>query len=167
LIVNAKGSTTDRSMSRTLPFKRSPRATRAQLTKAQLLPIPRAVADELALQAHLSLVALRAGATDITPAHQVTEVMLLAKFLAEAGHGEFSADELAHADKVMAGVFDEGRASSTWSLPASEAERFAAIVALYDHQLHRATLNALTSASERLERFKAGEPYQQAQRRRA
>jgi hypothetical protein len=141
--------------------------SRAQLTKAQLLPIPRAVANELALQAHLSLQALRAGATDIAPAQHVTEAMLLAKFLADAGHGEFSSDALANADRVMAAVFDAGRESGMWTLAADECDMFAAIITLYDHQLQRATLGALTIASERLDRFKAGEPYQQLQKRRA
>jgi hypothetical protein len=158
--VNLKRSTIDPRMSRTLPFQRSPRATRARLSKAQLLPIPRAVANELALTAHMSLTALRHGATDVAPAQQITEAMYLAKFLAEAGHGDFAHEELLLADRAMAAVFDAGRASGTWTLPADDFERLAAIVSLYDHQLRRASLAALSVASERLERFKAGEPYQ-------
>ncbi|WP_061134200.1 hypothetical protein [Caballeronia fortuita] len=147
-------------MSRPIPFQRSPQATRARLSKAQLLPIPRAVADELALAAHMSLTALRAGSPDIAPAQHITEAMYLAKFLAEAGHGDFADDELLRADRTMAAVFDAGRASGTWTLPAEDFDRLAAIVSLYDHQLRRASFAALSVASERLERFKAGEPYQ-------
>ncbi|SAL40166.1 Fis family transcriptional regulator [Caballeronia turbans] len=147
-------------MSRTLPFQRSPQATRARLSKAQLLPIPRAVADELALAAHMSLTALRSGSPDIAPAQHITEAMYLAKFLAEAGHGDFAHDELLRADQAMAAVFDAGRTSGSWTLAAEDFDRLAAIVSLYDHQLRRASLGALSVASERLERFKAGEPYQ-------
>ncbi|SAK76875.1 Fis family transcriptional regulator [Caballeronia pedi] len=147
-------------MSRTLPFQRSPQATRARFSKAQLLPIPRAVADELALAAHMSLAALRAGSADAAPAQHITEAMYLAKFLAEAGHGDFSHDELLRADKTMAAVFDAGRTCGSFALPSDDFERLAAIVSLYDHQLRRASLGALSVASERLERFKAGEPYQ-------
>jgi hypothetical protein len=154
-------------MSRTLPFKQSQKTTNAQFSKAQLLPIPRAIASELALQAHLSLQALRAGTTEIEPAQRVTEAMLLARFLSEAGHGDFSADALASADRVMAAVFDGGRASGVWTMPGDEFENFAAIVSLYDYQLRRASLGALTVASERLDRFKAGEPCHLVQRRRA
>ncbi|MDR5836694.1 hypothetical protein [Caballeronia sp. LZ034LL] len=150
-------------MSRTLPFQRSPQATRARLSKAQLLPIPRAVADELALGAHMALAALRSGSQDIAPAQSITEAMLLAKFLAEAGHGDFSQEELILADQTMASVFDAGRHSGRWTLPDEAFERLAAIVSLYDHQLRRATLGALSVASERLERVKAGEPYQLVQ----
>jgi hypothetical protein len=154
-------------MARTLPFKQSQKTTNARLSKAQLLPIPRAVASELALQAHLSLQALRAGATEVEPAQRVTEAMLLARFLSEAGHGDFSSDALASADRVMATVFDDGRVSGVWRLPEDAFENFAAIVSLYDYQLRRASLGALTVASERLDCLKAGEPCQLAQRRRA
>ncbi|MCG7403495.1 MULTISPECIES: hypothetical protein [Caballeronia] len=150
-------------MSRTIPFQRSPQATRARLSKAQLLPIPRAVADELALVAHMSLTALRSGSSDVAPAQHVTEAIYLAKFLAEAGHGDFSHEELLLADQSMAAVFDIGRTSGSWILAPEDFERIAAIVSLYDHQLRRASLAALSVASERLERFKAGEPYQSTQ----
>ncbi|AET93231.1 hypothetical protein BYI23_C010850 [Burkholderia sp. YI23] len=150
-------------MSRTLPFQRSPQATRSRLSKAQLLPIPRAVADELALAAHMSLTALRFGSSDIGPAQHITEAMYLAKFLSEAGHGDFSHEELLRADQSMAAVFDAGRASGSWMLPADDFDRLAAIVSLYDLQLRRASLGALSAASERLERFKAGEAYQPMQ----
>ncbi|KMZ13831.1 hypothetical protein BHUM_02026 [Candidatus Burkholderia humilis] len=150
-------------MSHALPFKRS----RTPLTKAQLLPIPRATANELALHAHLAIKALRAGSVDIAPAQLIAETMLLVRFLAETGHGEFSHEALIDANRVMAAVFDAGQASSMWRLPADDVDEFAAIVSLYDRQLQRASLAALTVAYERLDRFKAGEVYQPLQRRRA
>jgi hypothetical protein len=42
----------------------------------------------------------------------------------------------------------------------------AAIVSMYDRQLHSATLGALTTASDRLDRFKAGDAYQPLQKKR-
>jgi len=154
-------------MSPTLPFRRSAKAMQTRLTKAQLLPIRRDVANELALQAHLSLEALRAGSPSVAPARHVAEVMLLSKFLADAGHGDFSDEALFDADQKMAGVFDNGRQSELWAIGADGFETLAAIVSLYDHQLRRATLGALTVASERLERMKTGEPYLTSQRKRA
>jgi hypothetical protein len=150
-------------MSHALPFKRS----RTPLTKAQLLPIPRATANELALHAHLSFEALRAGATDIASAQHIAETMLLVRFLAETGHGEFSHEALIEADAVMATVFDAGQAHGNWIFPDEFADDFAFIVSLYDRQLQRASLAALTVACERLDRFKAGEAYQPLQKRRA
>ncbi|WP_244818128.1 hypothetical protein [Caballeronia sp. Lep1P3] len=154
-------------MSPTIPFRRPFQGTRARPSKAQLLPIPRAVAEELALHAHLSLGVLRVGSSDIAPAQQVTEIMLLTKFLADAGHGDFPDEALFEIDQVMAAVFDEGGRSGAWRISAEAFEKLAAVVTLYDHQLKRASLAALTVASERLERVKGGEAYQGAQRKRA
>ncbi|QSN63989.1 MULTISPECIES: hypothetical protein [unclassified Caballeronia] len=154
-------------MSSTIPFRRSAPATHTRLSKAQLLPIARGVADELALHAHLALETLRVGSPDIAPAQHIAEVMLLAKFLADAGHGNFPDEALVDADQTIARMFDGGRESGSWSIEAEAVERLAAIVSLYDHQLRRATLGALTTASDRLERFKAGEPYQGSRKKRA
>ncbi len=93
--------------------------------------------------------------------------MLLAKFLADAGHGSFPDEALVDADQTIARMFDGGRECGSWSIRADEVDRLAAIVSLYDHQLKRATLGALTAASDRLERFKAGEPYQGSKKKRA
>jgi hypothetical protein len=150
-------------MSHAIPFKRS----RTPLTKAQLLPIPRATANELALHAHLAVEALRVGVADIAPAQLIAETMLLVRFLTEAGHGTFSHEELIDADCIMAAVFDAGHASGSWFLPAEDVAEFAMIVSLYDQQLQRASLAAVTAACDRLERFKAGEVYQPLQKRRA
>jgi hypothetical protein len=150
-------------MSHALPFKRS----RTPFTKAQLLPMPRAIANELALHAHLAVEALRAGAADIAPAQLIAETMLLVRFLAEAGHGAFSHEALIDADRTMAAVFDAGQASGIWRLSADDVAMFEMIVSLYDRQLQRASLAAVTAACERLDRFKAGEAYQPLLKRRA
>ncbi|GJH26891.1 hypothetical protein [Caballeronia novacaledonica] len=155
-------------MSRTLPFQRSPQAARARLAKAQLLPIPRSVADDLALRAHLSFEAIRGACDHIGPAQHITEVVLLGKFLSEAGHGEFSHESLLAADRAMAEVFRGGRKAGTWRVSSRSAfALLAAVVSMYDRQLHSATLGALTTASDRLDRFKGGEAYQPLQTRRA
>ena len=155
-------------MSLPVPFQRSSQAARARLNKAQLLPIPRAVVDDLALRAHLSLEALRGDCDEIAPAHHITEVVLLAKFLSEAGHGEFSHETLLAADRAMAHVFEGGRERGIWRVSSDAAfALLTAVVCMYDQQLQTVSLGALTSASERLERFKGGEAYQPLQKRRA
>lgn len=110
-------------MSRSLPFQRSSQAARARLNKAQLLPIPRAVAGDLALRAHLSLEAIRGACDHIGPAQHITEVVLLGKFLSEAGHGEFSHESLLAADRAMAEVFEGGRENGTWGCRRSQPLR--------------------------------------------
>jgi hypothetical protein len=93
--------------------------------------------------------------------------MLLARFLAEAGHGCFPDEALRDADAAMANTFDRGDRSRVWTVDANDLEQLAAIVSLYDHQLRRASLAALTIASARLDQLKAGEPYRDLQKRRA
>lgn len=155
-------------MSRSVPINRSARAVRARMTKAQLQPIPRASQDRLALQAHLSLAGLRTGVADIGLAHILTEVTLLAKFLGEAGHGEVSHEMLLGANRAMTEVHAAGRKTGKYILPSHAAfSLLAAIVCMYDHQLQIAPLGALRDAGDRLQRFKAGEPYRSLQKGRA
>lgn len=70
--------------------------------------------------------------------------MLLANFLAEAGHGEFPFEALESADRAMAAVFAAGRDSGSYVLDADALENFAAIVSLYGSCLFTITnCNAL------------------------
>jgi hypothetical protein len=109
---------------------------------------------------------IRVGCDEIAPAQHITEVVLLVKFLAEAGHGSFSHESLLAADRAMAEVSDGGRKTGTWRVSSEAAcALLTAIVCMRDRQLQTASLGALTSASDRLERFKAGEAYQALQKR--
>jgi hypothetical protein len=112
--------------------------------------------------------ALRGDCDEIAPAQHITEVVLLAKFLSEAGHGEFSHETLLAADRAMAQVFEGGRERGIWRVSSDAAfDLLTAVVCVYDQQLQSVSLGALTTASERLERFKGGEAYQPLQKRRA
>jgi hypothetical protein len=154
-------------MAKTIPFSRNTQAAHARAAKAMLLPLPKATAEELALQVHLALDSLRRGKGSVSAAQTVTETMLLVAFIAEAGYGTLTSEALHIADGVSAACFERGRASGEWALDHDGYEIFAVIATMYDHQLQRAPLWALTEASDRLERFKAGEPYQAANRKRA
>jgi hypothetical protein len=144
-------------MSPPAPFKRSIQATRALLNKKRLLPLTSENADTLALQAHLSLAALRDGVGDIAPAHALNEIILLASFLAEAGHGELGRETLLAGGRAMSEIYKEGRDRGRWIVTSHAFELLSRIVCLYDRQVHSATLGALESASERLARSKAEE----------
>lgn len=132
-----------------------------------LLPLPRATADELALQVHLALDALSRGTGSLTAAQTLTQTMLLAAFIAEAGYGAVSGESLRMADAHMAACFEQGHASGAWALDSAACEVLATITTVYDQQLQRAPLGVVTEASDRLDRFSAGESYQMAVRKRA
>lgn len=154
-------------MPRPIPFQASPQAARARLNKALLLPIPRAVADELSLAAHVALAGLRAGHGWIEGAQRLTEVMLTASFLAEAGYGPFTVEKLVASDAAMAAVFEHGRENGEWALDADAYEWFASIVCLHDWQLRNAPMFALAEAGDRLDRYKAGVPLVAPKQKRA
>ncbi len=100
-------------------------------------------------------------------AQTLTQVMLLTGFLAEAGFGSATSEQLGAAERVIAKAFDIGRDSGRWALNEDEFALFAQIATNYDQQLHRAPLWAITEASERLDRFTAGLPHQLPARKRA
>jgi hypothetical protein len=154
-------------MAKTIPFSRNTQATRARAAKAMLLPLPRSTADELALQVHLALDALRRGKGSVGDAQTLTQAMLLATFIVEAGYGKLTPEALRTADAFSAACFERGRASGEWVLDPAGYEAFTAIVTVYDQQLQKAPLWAITDASDRLDPFSAGESYQTVTRKRA
>ena len=154
-------------MAQPIPFLRNTGASRARHAKAMLLPIARQTADDLALRVHLALDALRRGDGRISDAQTLTQVMLLTGFLAESGFGSATSEQVGAAEREIAKVFDIGRDTGRWMLDESGFALFAQIATNYDQQLHHAPLWAVTEASERLDRFTAGLPYQPVMRKRA
>jgi hypothetical protein len=149
------------------PFSRNAQAARAHAAKSMLLPLPRSVADDLALQMYLALDALRRRAGSDSDAQKLTRAMLLSAFLVESGYGAMTNEALCTADALIAECFAHGRACGIWRLDETAYRAFAAIVGGYDRQLQKAPLWALTDASERLQRLTAGEPLPAAARRHA
>jgi hypothetical protein len=154
-------------MAQPIPFPRNAGAARTRHAKAMLLPLPRQVADELALRVHLSLDALRRGIGGMTDAQTLTQIMLLIGFLAESGFGAVTSEQLGAADRTVAAVFDIGRLTGLWRLDDAGFAQFAKIATNYDRLLHSAPLWAVTDASARLDRFIAGAPNQTPMRKQA
>jgi hypothetical protein len=154
-------------MAQPIPLSRNAGAARARHAKAMLLPLPRQVADDLALRVHLSLDALHRGIGGMTDAQTLTQIMLLTGFLAESGFGKVNGEELGAADRAVAAVFDIGRLTGIWRLNDAGFALFARIATSYDRLLHSAPLWAVTDASDRLDRFIAGVPDQPPVRKRA
>lgn len=132
-----------------------------------LLPIPRSTAAELALPVHIALDALKRGAGCMSAAQTLTQTMLLTGFLCDRAYGTLTPEQLRNADAALASLFDRGRTTDEWRLPDEHADLFAYIVSIYDAQLQRAPLGALTEASERLDRLMAGPQHEPAMLKRA
>jgi hypothetical protein len=154
-------------MAKTVPFSRTTNAARAPRAKTMLLPMPRATSNELALRVHIALAALRNGAGSVRDAQTLTQTMILTGFLAESGYGCATDEQLGVADAAISAAFDRGRDTGEWRLDEKSFALFAVIVTTYDQQLHRAPLWAIVEASDRLDRFQAGEPYERTDRKQA
>jgi len=115
-------------MPKTLPFVRNPNSARARRDKTMLLPMPRATADELALRAHLALATMRAGVGSVRDAQTLTQTMILTGFIAEAGYGAATYEQLVVAEAAISAAFDRGRDTGEWRLDEGAASLFAAIV---------------------------------------
>jgi len=129
--------------------------------------MPRTEVDRICLQVHIALDAMRRGAGNASAAQTLCQAMILTGLLAEAGYGEATLEQMRDAEGVISAAFDRGQDSGVWSLDEQGFERFAVIVSTYDRQLRRAPLAAVADASDRLERFRAGESFDQIARKRA
>ncbi|MFM0756105.1 hypothetical protein [Paraburkholderia strydomiana] len=154
-------------MNRPIPFPRTAQAARARRNKTLLLPMPRTEVDRLALQVHIALDAMRREKGNADAAKTLCQAMILMGLLAEAGYGQATFEQMRNAEEVIADAFDRGRDSDTWSLDEDGFAQFAIIVTTYDQQLRRAPLAAVAEASDRLERFRAGESFGETVRKRA
>ena len=129
--------------------------------------MPRTEVDRLCLQVHIALDAMRRGMGNAEAAQTLCQAMILTGLLAEAGYGEATFEQMRDAEDVISAAFDRGRDSGAWSLDEQGFQQFAEIVSTYDRQLRRAPLAAVADASDRLERFRAGESLDQMARKRA
>jgi hypothetical protein len=151
---------------RTIPFPQRSQAGRARRSKSMLLPIPHAVANELALQVHLALAALRHGGSS-EDARALLHAHVLAQSIAEAGYGVLEPEQVRVADAALIACFERGNTGGGWQLDEAGFEALAQLVTVYDRQLQSAPLWALTEASERLERMGTGEADQRGIRKSA
>lgn len=147
----------------TAPSQRKTR-TLTRRTRAMLLPMQPALADELALKVHLALAVMRRGAGSMADAQTLTQALLLTGFIADSGYGAAIYEQLAPADAAISAAFDRGRDTGKWQLDDDAARLFAVIVTTYDAQLRRTPLWAIAEASGRLDGFQAGSAHRPANR---
>lgn len=142
-------------MAKTASRTHKKRTVRTAMTKTMLLPLPRAYADDLALQAHLALDTLRRGRGDAGCVQTLTQTLILVTFLAEMGYGALPSDAIFQVDELIAETFGQGNASGEWKLDEAGFESFVEIVATYDRQLQEAPAWAIADANDRTDRFQA------------
>ncbi|MDT8843759.1 hypothetical protein ParKJ_40895 [Paraburkholderia fungorum] len=147
-------------MTRNIHYSRRPHVTHARRGKTLLLPMPRAAADELSLQIHLALDAMRRGKGNVSTAQTLCQAMILVGLLADLGYGAVTVEQMRSAETVISEAFDRGRDSGVWCLDEAGFLQFALIATVYDEQLRRAPMSAMAEASNRLDRFRQGEAFE-------
>lgn len=155
------------TMQKTHRFARNTKAARGRRTKTMLLPMAQASADELALRVHLALAAMLAGVGSLREAQTLTQTMMLTGFVAAAGYGKVTPEQLVAAEAAISAAFDRGCDTGEWRLDDAAADLFAGIVTIYDEQLRRAPLWAVDEATERLDHFQEDEAHRRIARAQA
>ncbi|PWT80979.1 MAG: hypothetical protein C5B58_10540 [Acidobacteria bacterium] len=154
-------------MTRMTAFARTAQAARVRRSKAALLPIARVEADRVSLQVHVALDAMRRKRGNLDAERTLCQVMIVTGLLIEAGYGDATFKQMKEAESILFAAFNRGRHADVWMLEEEGFRHFATIVTTYDYQMRRAPLAAIIEAGHRLERFRAGESFDQMAYRRA
>lgn len=128
-----------------------PSAQHARRSKSLYLPMPRADVDTLMLPFRVALEMVRSGCANEATARRLASLVLLVRFLTEAGHGQLDMKDLHNAERTLAEIFDIGHQSEMWSFPEPATETLKQIVNELERQLFETRLEAIAAASARLD----------------
>ncbi|MFM0610287.1 hypothetical protein PQR05_38045 [Paraburkholderia sediminicola] len=123
----------------------------ARLNRTLLLPMPRSVADEVSLQHHTALAALRMKQGSEYSLTALMQMIVVTAFVDEASHHELRVDALRRAEKMINTALERGRTGGGWYLEPEATEYVAALICYHDDQLCHTPLKVLAKALERLE----------------
>lgn len=114
------------------------------------LPMPRADADVMMLRSRVALEAVRSGRADGASTRRLASVLLLTRFLTEAGHGRLAVAELDEAENALVEVFTIGNETDVWSFSKAAIDALTLVVNEHDRQLLETRLEAVAAATARL-----------------
>jgi hypothetical protein len=140
-----------------MPGKKS-RAAAAGLsqrhrTKTLFLPMPRADADTLILHYRIALEAAKCGHADAALIRRLFTMVLLTRFLTEAGHGLLERAALEEGESVLVEIADRGAETEDWTCSRAAIELLVRITNEHDRQIRETRLEVLIDASNRLDGF--------------
>ncbi|CAE6878977.1 hypothetical protein R69749_06912 [Paraburkholderia domus] len=130
--------------------------THKPLTKALLLPMDRASANEQSLANHLALVACRSGHGNGHLVNELIRAVYLSWFLQRAGYGNYPAEQFKIAECAVEATLAHAHETGEWQIPSDVVVDFEALLALHDSQLASAPLHAVLEAEQRLRTFVGG-----------
>ncbi|MFL9959327.1 hypothetical protein PQR65_38740 [Paraburkholderia nemoris] len=125
----------------------------ARRSKALYLPMPRAEVEPVILRFRMALETLRAGHADRSTVNHLATVLLLTRFLSEAGHGLLDQAVLDDAEKTLGDVIKAGNETDVWTIGQPVIDILTVLVNEHDRQLCETRLQAIAEASRRLDRY--------------
>lgn len=125
-------------------------------SKALFLPIGPAKADAVIMVYRVALEAVRAGHGDGKLLRRLYTMVLLTRYITEAGHGELELPMLEAGENALVEICERGDASGEWAVDASTMGLLSCIVNEHDRQMRETRLQVLIDASNRLDRLIAG-----------
>ena len=134
--------------------RRSPRRTPAAArTRAQLLPMGRSEALNLALRTRIALERLRNGEADRPLINHLAQVAIITGFITRAGYGKLDIGEIDRVEQGLGQVIIDADHNGTWSIPDSLIDSLTAVVNDYDRALGETRMEIMARASDHLERL--------------
>jgi hypothetical protein len=133
--------------------KRKHLAPQTRHTKALYLPMERSAADHLVLRVRIALESIRRGHADSDSIVCLAEVVLLAGFLTEAGHGRLDQSVLDETEKHLLAVLDNPDSAKRLGIQPELLDTLITIVNEYDRILRESRLLAIVEANDCLKRL--------------
>uniref|UniRef100_UPI003BEEF437 hypothetical protein n=1 Tax=Burkholderia arboris TaxID=488730 RepID=UPI003BEEF437 len=136
------------------------RRPRGQLRKRLLLPLPREEIEQMSLQYHAALEAIRMKQGSAHGMRILLQMIILTGFIDDARRQDIRADVLTAAERGILVAFERGERESVWTFDESTDELVATLLAWHDDQLCTAPLAVLMEAIERVGRMTEGKSYE-------
>lgn len=123
-------------------------------SRTELLPLPKAIRDVLALEYHLQLEALRAGVGSLMALQIMMRVAMAATMLGELGYGKPDISSFGDYEEVSKDTLSSGR--DGWFAFDNKAFRlFAVLLTNHDAQLEIAPVRIIDVVAQRLDQHRS------------
>jgi hypothetical protein len=127
-------------------------AVRSRHKKTLFLPMDKASADQISLRFRMALELIRQGHADGSAVQCMSQVTLLTRMIADAGHGHVDDAVLSACEKGLTRVIALNTEQGEWAFDAGLLSNLTLVVNEHDRQLREVRLQVLVVASDTLER---------------
>lgn len=136
------------------------RRPRGQLGKRQLLPMPRQEIEQMSLQYHAVLEAIRMRQGSAYGMRILLQMIVLTGFIDQARRQDIRIDALMAAERGIQAAFDRGERDDVWMFDEETDALVATLLAWHDDQLRTVPLAVLMEAVERMDRLIDGKSFE-------